>query len=195
MKKEDLVALGLDDDQVKAVFRMRGKEIEESKDLQDTMKAEKEAVEQSLEDLKKEYEGYVSPDEVEQIKVKKSALEDKVSNLESEHSQEIESIKYNNALLNELQAVGVHDVDMVKSVLNEENFQFKDGQFEGLDEEISSLKESKGFLFKQEDSKARPPFTTKSQGNPGVVTKDEIMSIKDSSERIRAIQQNKDLFK
>ena len=198
MKKEDLVALGLDDTQVNEVFKIRGKEIEESKVLVSKLTLEKEAAEAAkvsaealVEQVKKDA---VLPQDIEVVNAEKKALEEQIKTLTDEHQSEISKINYEHTLDASLNSAGVKDVDYIKFKLNQDNLKFEDGKIDGLEDELSSLKESHAYLFADSSEPGKPMFTKKSEGSGGLITKESIMSIKDSSERIKAIQANVQLF-
>lgn len=79
-------------------------------------------------------------------------------------------------------------------MLDTEKIKFEDGKIEGLTEQLESAKESYDYLFAK-DGKGLSNVTTKHSGGGNRVTKESIMGIKDASERIKAIQKNKHLFK
>lgn len=163
MKKEDLVKLGLDDDQIKEVFKMRGIEIEKTKQTIADLEDEKAEAERKLAEATK---GTVSKEDLEVVKNEKLQLEQKIADMVKTHQSEINGIKYNVALEKELTAAGAKDLKLVKTVLDTDKIKFEDGKIEGLSEQLESVKESYDYLFNQEDS-GLPKFTGKSKGNGG----------------------------
>ena len=191
MKKEDLVALGLDDTQINGVFKMRGIEIEKTKKTIADLENEKAEVERKLAEVT---ENTISTEDFEAIKNEKLELEQKITEMTEAHQSEINEIKYNVALEKELIKAGAKDIKLVKTVLDTDQIKFEDGKIEGLTEQLESVKESYDYLFSKEN-KGLSNVTTKHNGGGNRVTKESIMGIKDASERIKAIQNNKHLFK
>lgn len=161
MKKEDLIKLGLDDDQIKGVFKIRGIEIEKLKQTIADLEEEKAKIEQKLAEATK---NAISSEDFEAVKNEKLQLEQKLADMVKAHQSEINEIKYNVALEKELTAAGAKDVKLVKTVLDTDKIKFKDGKLEGLSEQLESIKESYDYLFKQEDTGV-PKFTGKSKGD------------------------------
>lgn len=191
MKKEELVALGLDETQVNEVFKMRGIEIEKTKQTIADLENEKAEAERKLTEAT---ENIISTEDFEAIKSEKLKLEQKITEMTQVHQSEINEIKYNVALEKELTKAGAKDINLVKTVIDTEKVKFEDGKIEGLTEQLESAKESYDYLFGKEN-KGLSNVTTKHSGGGNKITKESIMGIKDASERIQAIQKNKHLFK
>lgn len=191
MKKEDLVALGLDDTQINEVFKMRGIEIEKTKQTIADLENEKAEAERKLAEA---IENTISAEDLEAAKNEKLELEKKIAEMAEAHQSEINEIKYNVALEKELTKAGAKDINLVKTVIDTGKIKFEDGKIEGLTEQLESAKESYDYLFGKEN-KGLSNVTTKHSGGGSRVTKESIMRIKDDSERIKAIHNNKHLFK
>lgn len=166
MKKEDLVNLGLDENQISEIFKIRGLEIETNKANQSKLEEDLKSAEQAklaaeklVEDMKVEH---ISKDKLKEVETAKQALEDKIQEMTSAHQSELEDIKYTNVLEVTLKELGARDVNLVKSVLNNESLSFKDGKIEGLDDEVVKVKDTHSYLFN--DNKGMPNFTTKHNG-------------------------------
>lgn len=143
MKKEDLVALGLNDEQINEVFKMRGKEIEETKVQISDLETAKLEAESQIEKMK---EDYVDSADLNAIKLEKEGLESKIEELSKAHSSELEAIRNTHLLDSKLKEVGARDIGLVKTVLGDE-LEFKDGDIVGFDEAIKQAKESHDYLF------------------------------------------------
>lgn len=168
MKKEDLVALGLNDEQVNGVFKIRGLEIEADKEVLANLEAEKKAAEQAKAELEAKVteleKNSITAEDLEAIKQEKSALETKLTEIESAHTKEIEDIKFNNSLKSELEKSGAHNVKTLMTVLNQDELKFEDGKVVGLEEQLKAAKEEHGYLFKTEGELSNPHVTTGSKG-------------------------------
>lgn len=160
MKKEDLVALGLDETQVNEVFKMRGIEIEKTKQTIADLENEKAEAERKLAEAT---ENTISAEDFEAIKSEKVELEQKITEMTQAHQSEVEGIKYDVALEKELTAAGARRIKPVMAMLDTDNIKFEDGKLEGLSEQLEALKESDDYLFAK-DSKGLSSVTTKHSG-------------------------------
>ena len=166
MKKEDLVALGLDDTQINAIFKMRGIEIEKTKKIIADLENEKAEAERKLAEVTK---NIISTEDFEAIKNEKLELEQKITEMTEAHQSEINEIKFNVALEKELIKAGAKDIKLVKTVLDTDQIKFEDGKIEGLTEQLESVKESYDYLFAK-DGKGLSNVTTKHSGRGNKIT-------------------------
>lgn len=198
MKKEELKALGLDDDTATKILAMRGRELEADKAKYLQLQNEKKVVENDFAQFKSDVEGkYVPKEKLDKLKQEKSTLNELVENLKASHESEINQIKYDTVLDKHLSEFKVKPqyTKFVKDVLDKDSLKFEEGKIEGIDEALKSAKETYADLFEADSSV--PRFTQKqndgSQGG-GFATKESIMAIKDTKERLEAIQNNQELF-
>lgn len=100
------------------------------------------------------------------------------------------------ALREELMLAGAKNPKAVAAVLDLTGAEFKDGKWEGLDKLIKAHKETEDYMYKSEGQGTNPPpkFTKKAGEGSHTVTVKDIMAIKDSEERTKAIMENKNLF-
>lgn len=165
MKKEDLVNLGLDEKQVEEVFKIRGQEIEAHKsklsELESdklTLKQERDGALSKIEELKN---NSIDVDDYNKLKESNEQFESKLEELKNNHSKEIEGIQFNYILDSEIKSAGAIKPEYVKTALNKDVLEFKDGKIEGLAEELERVKREDSFLF---DSGGLGSYTTKSNG-------------------------------
>ena len=102
------------------------------------------------------------------------------------HKLELQGVKQGFMLDGELAKVNTHDVALLKSLLDLKKLKFGEGVVEGLDDQIKSIKETKPYLFKPEETKVdtdpQPQgfnFTgaTPAGNNPGASTIDDEQAI------------------
>lgn len=151
MKREELKALGLTDEQVEAVMASHGTTVQ-------TLNAKVSATETERDELKKQVkERDKDIETLETANKDNEKLSETLRDLQEKYkvAQE-ESDKANlyhaidMALLNE-----VHDTGIVRGQLDIEKLSLEnDGTIKGLDDQLSGLKESKSFLFKQTETEA-----------------------------------------
>lgn len=156
MKKEDLIAMGLTEDQAKKVMesidgnfvtKARFNEInEENKTLKQSV-ADRD---KQLEDLKK------SAVDNEKLQKQIKDLQDTNKAEAKKHADEMRELRLTNAI--KLAVAGkVHDEDMAAALFDRSKLVLtEDGKVAGLDEQLKNIKESKGFLFKGDKSGYNP---------------------------------------
>lgn len=99
-----------------------------------------------LEELKK------SAGENENLKRQIEELQSANKQKDEEYQKQIKDLQITNAIKLALSGK-VHDEDLVASLINKDKLIIEDGgKIVGLDEQINSLKESKSFLFKDDNS-------------------------------------------
>src|SRR5574343_253739 len=163
MKKEDLLELGLDETQIKEVFKLNGIAVEKVKTQLTEAKNEKATLETELTELKKTM---VSEADLEALKTEKAELETKLNEALEESTRKIDEITYNHLLDSSLKSAGVRDdvaIKAIKAIMNKEGIALKEGKLDGLDTELERLKTEAGYLFQTDEPKGGPMFTTKSQ--------------------------------
>ena len=127
----------------------------------------------------------------------------KAEDAEKDYSAKIYERDFSDALKTELESVNFSSDAAKRAVMaeiKESGLKLKDGKILGLNDLISQMKEKDASAFiDEEQQKAQQnaarftqPFQRQNQG--GGMTKDQIMGIKDASERQAAIAANMHLF-
>ena len=142
----------------------------------------------------------VDPEKMaEEIDKYKKAAEDSEKNFKAE----LEKRDYNDAidkLLDGIKFSSEAAKRAFKNDLVENPLQLRNGAVVGFDDVLKQAKESDPTAFvdekKEEKEQAKAKFTTpnKDNGGSGSMTKDEILAIKDPTERQAAIKENISLF-
>ena len=151
MKREDLQKIeGLTDEQVNAVMRLHSSDANEwsvklnAKDTEiNTLKGEKTTLETDLAKFKDV--------DVEALKSANTEWEEKYNKLNFDKELDI-AIAHSNA----------KNAKALKALLDMETIKFEDGKIAGLDEQLTTLKESDGYLFEEKPLVNTGGF----QGNP-----------------------------
>lgn len=159
MKKEDLLAMGLTDEQADKIIdsidenfvtKARFNEInEENKTLKKSMLDR----DKQLEDLKKS-----SGDN--------AALQQQISDLQKlnaeqqkAHDEEMAALKFNNAVEMALTGAKAKSIKAVRAMLDDSKIKLgEDGKLTGFDEQIEALRKSDGYMFNVEQQ-AQQQFT------------------------------------
>lgn len=150
MKRKFLEDLGLEKDAIDQIMKVNGDDINAAKrDLEDIevqlTKAQETITERDgqLEELKKV--------DAQALQTEITKLQEANKTATAEHEQQLAQLKLSNAL--KMAITDAQDVDLVVAQLDQTKLKVgEDGTLSGLDEQLETLKESKGFLFKQEQT-------------------------------------------
>ena len=148
MKKEDLIAMGLTEEQAKKVMdsldgnfvtKTRFNEVnEENKTLKQSV-ADRD---KQLEDLKKS-----SGDNAE-LKKQIEALQQQNAEQQKAHEAELTQLKLENAIDTALTAAGAKNVKAAKALLDTSKVKLgEDGKLSGWEEQLKAVQESDSYLF------------------------------------------------
>ena len=160
MKREDLKALGLTDEQINEVMKVNGTDIEAVKakatELETQMKTLSDSIKErdtQLESLK------ATSGDAESLKSQIAALQETNTKQAHDAATKLKEIQINNAI--KLALTGkAHDSDLVSGLLNKDKLVVNDdGTIIGLDDQVKTLKESKSFLFVSDTPPPTPPGT------------------------------------
>lgn len=154
MNKEDLIAMGLTEDQAKKVMdsldgnfvtKTRFNEVnEENKTLKQSV-ADRD---KQLEDLKKS-----SGDNAE-LKKQIETLQQQNAEQQKAHEAELKQLKLDNAIDTALTAAGAKNVKAVKPFIDTTKIKLgDDGKLTGLDEQLKEVQKTEGYLFAEKQQK------------------------------------------
>ena len=154
MKKEDLIAMGLTEEQAKEVMdsldgnfvtKTRFNEVnEENKTLKQSV-ADRD---KQLEDLKKS-----SGDNAE-LKKQIETLQQQNADQQKAHEAELKQLKLDNAIDTALTAAGAKNVKAVKPFIDTTKIKLgEDGKLTGLDEQLKEVQKTEGYLFTEKQQK------------------------------------------
>lgn len=173
------------------------KKIRKAETERDNWKSKAETAEETL----KKFDGV----DLETMQTELADWKKKAEDAEKDYSAKIYERDFSDALKTELESVKFSSDAAKRAVMEEikeSGLKLKDGKILGLSDLIGQIKEKDASAFvdeKQEKAKQQAarftvPGTGKSTGGTGAMTKDDIMKIKDASERQVAIAQNLNLF-
>lgn len=146
MKRKFLEDLGLEKDIVDKIMAENGNDINAEKAKVNDKVTEIDNLKEKLEEANNTISSYKDMD-IEEIKKAASEWEGKYQ----DSLKEIESMKNNSILNKELGKLNSIDEDVLSKLINRDELKFEDGKVIGLDEQVKSLKESKPYLFKDDD--------------------------------------------
>lgn len=148
MKKEELIALGLSEEQAKTVMAEHGRTVTTLNAQISTLQAsEKELQSQAAkhaEDLKVLQKNAGTSEELKQ-QIKQ--LQKENSDKEQQYQQELIDIQRNSALNQVLTESKVKNVKAVAALLDNDAITFKDGQLIGAKEQLEKLMKTDTYLF------------------------------------------------
>ncbi|WP_107950938.1 phage scaffolding protein [Lysinibacillus parviboronicapiens] len=156
MKKEDLIAMGLSEEQADTVVGKYGTMIpkerfDEVNNAKKTLEVQVKNQETQLKDLQDKAKGN------EELQTTITELQQANKTAKTEYEQQLKNERMSAALKLSLHSK-VHDVDLVAGLIDKTTIELsEDGKVtKGLDEQLKSLQESKSFLFVPE--KQQPTF-------------------------------------
>ncbi len=180
MTQEQFEALGIEKSLAKKAAEASAEELKGyvSKEDYDTVDQQRKQAETSVADYKNQLETLkTTAGDNEALKTQIADLQTQNQQKEQEHKQELAELKMMSAIKMAI-AADAQDSDLVAGLVDRKKLILgDDGKVTGLDEQIKTLKESKPFLFKQEE-KLKPnnkrgffPLGPKEKGEEGGETK------------------------
>ena len=155
MKKEDLIALGIEEETAKSIMALHGKTVTQlnaqvatAESERDSAKQELEANQEELTALKESAQGN------DDLTQKLADLQTKLAEQQKDFAIKL-ALKEANALDEEI-LLGQLDKDTIKVV---------DGNLQGFEEQLKGLQENKAFLFQTDKDQASKPQIV-NPGNP-----------------------------
>ncbi|MGL6032438.1 MAG: phage scaffolding protein [Kurthia gibsonii] len=174
MNKEQLVALGLSEEQATAVVEGFGKMIPKSR--LDEKIAEVNDYKQQLADRDTQLADLQSKaNGNEALQAQIQALQQQNEQAKTEYQQQLQQKEFDFALTEALRDAKAKNPKAVKALLDTETVKFVDGKLIGLDEQLTALKTSDDYLFTSDKLKGGTP----PQGGtpPTTVTKEQFDSM------------------
>ena len=173
------------------------KDYEKVESDRDKWKGQAETAEETL----KRFDGV----DLETMQAELDTWKQKAETAEYDYKQKIYDRDFSDALKTEMESIKFSSEAAKKAVMTEikeSGLKLKDGKILGLSDLIGQIKERDASAFvdeqsekaKQQAARFTTPGTGRSTGGTGIMTKDDIMKIKDPSERQAAIAQNLNLF-
>lgn len=154
MTQEQFEALGIEKSLAKKAADESKKELEGyvPKADYDTMEQQKKQLETTVGDYKTQMESLkTAAGDNADLKQQIADLQEQNDNKDKEHKKELDDLKVTNAIKMAISA-SAQDSDLVAGLMDRSKLILgEDGKVTGLDEQIKTLKESKPFLFKQEE--------------------------------------------
>lgn len=161
MKTEELKALGLTDDQIAAVMKHNGQDVENAKgkyaDYED-LKHQLSEAGKIIEELKGK------AGDTEAIQKMADDWKQKAEKAEKDGKARLDALRFEHALERALGKAGAKNAKAVRALLDPEKLKLdvEKDEINGLKEQLEKVKEENDFLFR--DSKPLPKFSTGTVG-------------------------------
>lgn len=200
MKSEALKEQGLTDEQIKFVMAENGKDIEKAKGDLSALTAERDKYKSQAETAEASLKKFEEID-VDSVKAELADWKKKAEDQQKAYTEELYKRDFKDALAKELKDIKFSSEAAKKSIMNEiegAGLKLNEGKILGLTDLLGQMREKDASAFISDADANKPHFTTpmETQGNAGTtMTKADILKIKDSGERQRAIAANINLFK
>lgn len=203
MKTEDLQALGLNEEQIKSVMSENGKDLAKLQKEKDKLTTERDAWKEKAENAEETLKSFEGVD-LETMNTELATWKQKATDLEKDYNKKEYDRDFADALKAELEDVEFSSESAKKAVMaeiKEAGLTLKSGKILGLSDLIAQIKENDASAFvdsqqvELEGNKAK--FTqvmSPKGGKPSDMSKEDIMKIKDTSERQKAIAEHAHLF-
>ena len=153
MKREDLTALGISDETtVQKIMDLHGADLTKLQNNITTLTTERDGFKTQLDTANGKLAGY-DPD-----------WKNKADTAAADAQKKVDALKFDYALSDALKAAKAKDVVAVKAHLNMDGLKQNGDEIVGLNDQLTKIKESSGFLF--EDDKPGPvvKFSGPAQG-------------------------------
>lgn len=170
MNKEDLIAMGLTEEQAKKVMdsldgnyvtKTRFNEVNEENK---TLKKSVSDRDKQLEDLKK------SSGDNEELKKQIETLQQENANQKKAHDAEMTQLRLGNAIDAALTAAGAKNIKAVRALIDTSKVKVgEDGKLTGFDDLLSAVQKSDSYLFTEKQQKQKQNFKGFQPGASGNV--------------------------
>lgn len=170
MNKEELVALGLTEDQIAEVFKINGKDIEKSKGDLTAKETELANIKEQLKTANTEIQSYKSMD-IEAIKKASDEYKAKFEAAEAKAKEELDTLKFNHVIENALMKAGAKNIKAARALLDEENLKGSENLEVDIVTAINKAKETDSYLY----GETTPAGTGGSKGAGGKLPVDPVI--------------------
>lgn len=158
MNTEQLKELGLNDNQIQEVFKLRGQEIEQAnanKQALEAQQAENENLKNQIKEANKQISDFKELD-IDSIKQRASEYETKYQESESKRKQELEDLNLQHSIDLGLIKAGTKNSKATKALLDYDALRASKNLENDINSQIESLKESDSYLFKGTEESQQP---------------------------------------
>lgn len=151
MKKEDLIKIGIEDDELqKQLMILHGKDIEAHKTQIAETQSQIETVQGQLAEANTTIEGFKELD-VDGIKAKADEYKQAFEQAQQQAAEQINQLKFDHALVGALGEAKAKNPKAVKALLNHNDLKLaEDGSIIGLKDQLEAIKSENDYLFESD---------------------------------------------
>lgn len=146
MKKEDLVALGLSEEQIAEVQRLNGLDIKREQDKLAQIEADRDKYKGDLEEAQKTLKEFEDVD-VEELKTRVATLTADLEAKEQEYKKELAERDFNDFLEKQINSFGAKNVKAVKALLDIDTLKESKNQEADIKAAIEECQKENDYLF------------------------------------------------
>jgi hypothetical protein len=156
MKREDLKAKGLTDEQIDFIMAENGKDVEAVKQKLTTAEAENKTAKEQLAEANKQIESFKGLD-IDGVKKAAEEWKAKAETAQTEAQKQIADLKFGHALDTALAGEKAKNAKAVRALLNTEGLKYNeaDGSIIGLKEQLETIKKDADYLFESDQPTPR----------------------------------------
>lgn len=166
MNREELKALGLEDEQIDAVMKSHGTVVNDTKKELETVKEERNNLATQIEERDTQLEelGEKVKDS-EELTTEIERLKTENAETATDYQERMDKQQKSFAIENALREAQARDPKLAKKALDLDVIHVKEGKLTGLEEQLTALKESHDYLFVAEDEDGGKPDFMRPGGN------------------------------
>ena len=174
MKREELKKLNLTDEQIDKVMSLHGADVESMKSKSEELNKTNESLQLQIAERDKDLKTLKKQaGDNEELTNQFKELQNKYKQDTENLTKELQQTKLNSAVDSALSKAKVRNSKAAKALLNMDEVKLNNkGELEGLDEQISSLQKSDGYLFDQGNKEPYQP-----QGGGGKTDPDPVATM------------------
>lgn len=150
MTKEQLEALGLDEEQIKEVFRLNGIAVNNAKGDLETKETELADTKKLLEDANEKIQSFKDLN-VDEVKKQAEDYKKDFEALEIKAKEDMEALKFEHELEGAIRDSKAKNVKAVKALLDIENLKASNNRKEDIEKALESTKEENDYLFESDE--------------------------------------------
>ena len=159
MKKEDLVALGLSEEQIAEVQRLNGLDIKREQDKLAQIEADRDKYKGDLEEAQKTLKEFEDVD-VEELKARVATLTADLETKEQEYQKELAERDFNSLLEKQINSFGAKNTKAVKALLDIDALKESKNQEADIKAMLETCKEENDYLFGSDEPIKNPVAPT-----------------------------------
>ncbi|MEO3688770.1 phage scaffolding protein [Enterococcus faecium] len=152
MKREELKGLGLTDEQIGSVMALHGVTVNELNSKVSTAEQQATQYQEQLEKNQNELNDFkANAKGNEDLTKQLEDLQSRFDEIKTSSEQQIADLKKSSAIDLALTQAGAKNIKAAKALLDGESLELTDEGLKGLDDQLTALKESDGYLFGQSE--------------------------------------------